>query len=395
MRVQLTRRSARDERGAIALVTAVMTTSLVVISGFALDFGLAYNSKQRLQTAADSAALAAAGVYADAPGRTCGDLAGDEALRGEAEAAASSYRLANRGASAGSALVVACNADGELELSTEATASTPSVFGEMVTGASEITTSRVATAVVDVPPGARHVRPLMLCSADIPPVTGPPAVVEIKPPGQAHTGATCAEAESPGDWWFITCDVGGTSTGGNKGIGIAHGCDDEISVVEPQNEMSPEALSDSLTFNCSDGALATSSCLHGDTGNSSLITPEANAAFAGILGETVVFPVFCSEPACSPDTVSGSGSTVRYPVYKLASAVVCGYHIYDKSSAASASGDCAGNSYDQAYVESKPKGEVYLYLKFVSVRSSDVTDKASCALGSACDGGLRRVHLVE
>src|SRR4051794_20992600 len=104
MRVQLTPRESgrsvrprtlrRDERGAVAVLSAALATLLCLMAGFSVDFGMAYNMKRQLQTSADAAALAAASVYAKYPG-SCDQLLAKPAYKTEAQAAADAEALNN------------------------------------------------------------------------------------------------------------------------------------------------------------------------------------------------------------------------------------------------------------------------------------------------------------
>jgi Flp pilus assembly protein TadG len=389
-------RRDRSERGAVAILTVALTFVVMMTSAFAVDLGMAYTSKRQLQTAADSAVLAAAAVYAKYPG-TCADLVANATYRAQAQAAADGYRTQNRSGSAGTAIEAACNSQGELEVGYAATGSTATVFANLV-GIDSIASQRSAKALVDVPTSINYgVRPFALCSADIPTGSTPSAVLEITPPGQAHGGSSCAAAQAGGNWWYVTCNVagGGTSEGSPQDMGtaIVQGCTNTIKIVTPQDKTTSATLSASMTAGCLTGMAATATCLDGDTGNSSLSNHFGYEAWDQILGKTVFLPVFCSPPTCTPDTVTGTGSTSRYPVYSLASVVVCGYHIYDKNSKVSNTGDCAGNTFTQAYVAGKDSSSVYLYLKFVRVLTSQDQTMSDCALGTSCDGGLRRVRL--
>jgi Flp pilus assembly protein TadG len=393
------RAADRDEGGAVTVLVAMLMIALMTLVAFTADLGQAYVSKRQLQTAADASALAAASVYAKYPG-SCSTLAANGSYRTEAQSAADDYRERNRAGSAGSPIDVHCNTEGELEVGYTATGSTPSVFGQLATGEESITTSRSASALVDVPSSASHgVRPFAMCSVDIPHGPMPTGVVEIKPPGAAHSGSACGASEAGGNWWYVTCDLisGGQSDGApqNMASAIQLGCANKISVVKPQTSTSPAGRSLSLTTNCHVGSPATSSCLDGDTGNSSLKNVAGYTAWESILGQTIILPVFCSDPTCVPDTPSGSGTNSRYPVYQLTSVVVCGFHIYNKSSRVTSAGNCAGNSYTPAYVSSLGNNDVYFYFKFVRLQTSEDTSLADCALDAACDGGLRRVHLSQ
>lgn len=399
MRVRLTfprPPRVRSERGAIAVLAFALTFVMMLTSAFAVDLGMAYTSKRQLQTAADSAVLAAAAVYAQYPG-TCADLVANATYRALAQAAADSYRIENRSGSAGTPIAPACNSQGELEIGYAATGSTATVFANLV-GIDSIATGRSAKALVDVPTSIDYgIRPYALCSADIPTGATPPTVLEVKPPGQAHGGSSCASAQSPGNWWFNVCDIqgGGTSQGSpaDMASAITNGCTNKVRIVTPQDKTTPTSLSASLTATCTSGFAYSSTCLQGDTGNSSLSNNTAYSAWDTVLGKTIYLPVFCSDPICAPDTVNGNGSNVYYPVYSIAAVVVCGYHIYDKNNQVSNTGDCAGNTWTKTVIESRDKKDIYLYLKFVRILTSQDQTTSDCALGTSCDGGLRRVRL--
>ena len=199
MRVRLIRppsRRARSERGAIAVLTVALTFVMMLTSAFAVDLGMAYTSKRQLQTAADSAVLAAAAVYAKYPG-TCADLVANATYRAQAQAAADGYRTENRSGSAGTPIAPACNSQGELEVGYAATGTTATTFASLV-GIDSISDPRSAKALVDVPTSIGYgIRPYALCSADLPLGPAPSTVVEVKPPGQAHSGSSCASRAEP------------------------------------------------------------------------------------------------------------------------------------------------------------------------------------------------------
>ncbi|HSN05775.1 MAG TPA: pilus assembly protein TadG-related protein, partial [Candidatus Angelobacter sp.] len=63
----------RGDRGAVAILVAIMAVLLVGMAAFAVDFGMAYANKTSLQKAADAAALAVAGriIKLSAPTDDC------------------------------------------------------------------------------------------------------------------------------------------------------------------------------------------------------------------------------------------------------------------------------------------------------------------------------------
>jgi Flp pilus assembly protein TadG len=56
-------RAARDERGSVAVMFALMTVVVMAVVGGAVDFGRAVLAREKLQTSVDSAALAAARIW--------------------------------------------------------------------------------------------------------------------------------------------------------------------------------------------------------------------------------------------------------------------------------------------------------------------------------------------
>jgi hypothetical protein len=379
-----------------------VTMSLVLLGtvAFVTDFGFAYVSKRQLQVAADAGALAAAAKYTTLDG-TCATLEADSDTKDLAKADAEKIAEENRPGLTPLDFDVECNDHEQLVVQFSVKGTTPIGFGA-VFGADPITTSRIAQATVSPSLSGKGVRPYALCSEAIPdPVLGS-GVVRMGGPGSGHSGSDCAEAEAGGNWWFIDCPEDKTGTPDTVAYNLEHGCDDEITVVPDvefdPDETTPAELSSQLTADCNDKSDYSESCLSGDTGNSSLKNSKVYEKWPGLLGQTINFPVFCSNPTCVDDTVNGTGTNATYPVYSIAAAVVCGFHIYDKISDSTANGDCSGNPYttsDAAGDPKKDKGDVWLYLKFVKVQVAGDTAENDCALGDTCDGGRRRVLLTR
>ncbi len=93
---------------------------------------------------------------------------------------------------------------------------------------------------------------------------------------------------------------------------------------------------------------------------------------------------------------NGGGDGTMYPVYKLASAQICGYHWGPKNSGAYVS---AGphDLCDGADATSGTSTDNYLLLAFTQLQVSGSTaDTDTCAPGDdTCDAGLRRVLLTK
>lgn len=85
-----------------------------------------------------------------------------------------------------------------------------------------------------------------------------------------------------------------------------------------------------------------------------------------------------------------------YPVYKLVSAVVCGYYFKSGSgnSVQSNVNKCKGNPYYGKTTDTDSKAN-YLILRYENVRSSGSNTDSECGLGDDCDGGLRRTRLTQ
>jgi hypothetical protein len=84
-----------------------------------------------------------------------------------------------------------------------------------------------------------------------------------------------------------------------------------------------------------------------------------------------------------------------YPVYKLVSAVVCGYYFKSGSgnSFQSKVDKCEGNPYFGKTTDTDSKAN-YLVMRYENVRSSGSNTESECGLGDDCDGGLRRTRLT-
>ncbi len=168
MRVHLTRDSARhDERGAVAVIVALLMIPMLILSAFAIDFGNSYSQSRALSTGADSAALAILNE-AKAEGEKVGANSCNSYLAAFAakyptsaslKAFAATYAAAN--APFGRVLTAADITDarlrcpnanpGTLVADVAVTASVATSLGRMV-GVSQITSTKPAQAVITVGP---------------------------------------------------------------------------------------------------------------------------------------------------------------------------------------------------------------------------------------------------
>ena len=408
MRVQLTSRITRDgrqrshrrrnERGAVAILSAALATILCLMAGFSVDFGMAYNMKRQLQTSADAAALAAASVYAKYPG-SCSQLIAKTAYKTEAQAAADSESLANQSARQTSPISVACTSDGSLSVTYSNSGATPSLFGKLAGVGSSITTARSATASETVSPGAATgVRPMAVCSAALPPLnTDTKTFYRIDNPYDGHKKVpACPDAGAAGNWWTVDCPEERTGSTGVLTTEILNGCNDGVSIAGSGSTAA--ALTVSLETACPSAPLGSEQCLSGDPGQMDSGGIENSWGWLIDHQTPIVLPVFCVAPQCTESTLDGTGTNAVFPVYKLAAVVVCGYHFgknvkYAKTSL-SASDPCYGNTLTPA-VMSDTSSDNYMQVVFVPQETSGGTTQTECALGGVCDGGLRRVLLTQ
>lgn len=158
MRVQLKRR--RDERGAVAILAALLALVLLGISAFTVDLGMAYVTKRQLSAASDAAALAADAYYktnyqglCTVPGNDPNNpTTANAAVRANAEKAADDLFKQNypNGTDAdGNITNLSCNGTG-VQVTYSASGKSSSPFGPLLGGSGTITTAGTAAAAYSV-----------------------------------------------------------------------------------------------------------------------------------------------------------------------------------------------------------------------------------------------------
>jgi Flp pilus assembly protein TadG len=390
MRVQL----RRDERGAVAIIVAFLAVVLCLMAGFVVDFGQAYVVKRQMQTAADAGALAAASAYSGYPG-DCPTLLANAGAKAKAQLEANKYRALNDSSDT-SVIRTAC-VDGMLQVAVDAAGQSPTYFAPLAGGGSQIGVQRTATASVSVSPRVPGgLRPLALCAAQMPSPLISGNVVRIDYPGDGHKiFPGCPDTGNPGAWWTLDCPgerLGSTSQG--LEVQIKEGCPEPVSIVNPQDPTTPASLSKSLTDACPTAPLGSETCLEGDPGQMDSGQIEDSWRYLIDREITVILPVFCSPLVCVPTTVVGTGTNAVFPVYKLASMRVCGYHFSKSTRYEFYNGDCASHVGLPSVMTDGSKDN-YLLVAFKAVATSGGTKDFNCQLGAGCDGGLRRVLLVN
>jgi hypothetical protein len=398
VRVLLSNRD-REERGATAIVFGILAVFLVGLAAFTVDAGAAFVSNRNLQRAADAGALAGAQALTQFPG-DCYSVSSSTTARTAAHDAAVATAQENYPDASWSETDFDVRCDPELkvlivEFGNQGT--TDAVFAPVFGGADEITTDRDAEATVDVAPGAgENVRPLALCSAAVGD-TEPGTFVQIfYPLNGTKSPPQCPKPKSAGNWWTLDCPEERTGSTKDLETEIREGCTDRVTVIPGQADVdTPGQLTVVLEDACPSAPIGSETCMSGDPG--SLDSGHIADAWKYLVDtqKESIFPVFCVTPQCSEDTSSGTGTGTVFPVYKLVSAIVCGYHFSDKEKYHSTTGKCAGNPYLASADPDSSNANNYIVLKYMSVRTSGSNQESECALGAECDGGLRRTRLTK
>lgn len=404
MRVLISRQ--RDDSGAIAILVALLAVVLIGMLAFTADIGVAYANKRQMQNAADAAALGAAGVFAQQPGRDCASIlaSGSVAAGDEAE----TLETANQPVSGTSDLILPpatsptllpaaeCAPEGLVTRATVGGA-TPLFFGGLFGADNGYDVLRSAAAVVEAATSVgAGLRPLAVCSRDIASLTTfPSTVMKLEFPESGQSSTACPDSEQPGNWWTLDCPEDG---GNDLEQNIEIGCSSSVSIVPGQPSPTTGTF---LNGYCDDVPLHKESCLRANPGN--VRSNGVGDAFEGLVtsGETFFLPVFCGPPTCSPSGVSDDGGgNVIYAVHKLVAVQLCGYHFGNsqKSARSDMYGDCADTpainpmSYDPDF--GGPHAN-YLLAVVKQVQVSGGTTPSGCRIGDPCDTGLRQVRMVD
>ena len=387
-----------DERGAVAVTVAILMVVLVGIGAFTIDFGLSYVSTRQLQTASDSAALAAASKYGELGG-SCATLAADTATKAVVQTSVQQYREDNRSQSTGSITSVACSPDGKaLDITYNSAGSTPSILGGVFGNSGPYNSAKSATARVQVPTSGIGVRPYALCGSILPLVsTFPSPVFRMDLPSTGNS--LCPGASSSGNWWSIDCPEAPSNSNTYLGTATEFGCTDPINIVPNQGTRTGSDLRNYLLNSCPDKS---STCLGANTGNLGG-TPILNAWTNLVSAQKrILLPVFCGTPSpCDQAAVvNAGGNNAIYPVQALVGVIVCGYHFgtnnNQNSSAIPMTGDCGGTN-NPANLTAAPGSnqDNYLLLRAIRLQVSGGSGDPQCALGDTCDLGSRTVKLVK
>jgi hypothetical protein len=392
----------RDDQGAVAVLVGILAVFLIGLSAFTVDLGAAYVSNRNLQKAADAGALAAAQYLTKVPG-TCNNIASNSVEKEAAHQKAIAIAKLNYPDPSwveDASWDVKCDPQLKVLLVTFGNSGvTDANFAPILGADDKVSTTRSSEATVDVAPGTgAGMRPLALCSASFDPAYMERSgdFVRIHFPGAGRVPPSACNVSLSGNWWLTDCPGERTgAAGGEDGLPnqIVNGCPDPVSVIPGQDDATtPGALTVVLDDACPTAPQYSETCMSGNPGN--ITQGQTATAWQTFMnsGDAGVFPVFCAPTSCSAVTASGNGTNSVFPVYKLVSAYMCGYHFDKNTYYDSPHGNCAGNPYSTS---GDGSANNYFVFKFVNFRTSVSNKESECALGAAeCDGGLRRTRLT-
>lgn len=383
MRVQVSAggaRRPRNERGAAAIMIALLMTSLCVLAAFITDFGTAYTDKRILQNGVDAGALGVAQHIAATaePGATCDELKYDEeTYRSDP---ATSFDLdvlfAANGAAQGGSITeydIYCGGPtGDMVMVRVAGAETsPNFFGGVAgpehTDGIDLTAS--ATAAVGPAKSVVGLRPIAICQyyADMlmaEPETSHNVIYSV---GGAKTpGEPCETA--PGAWGLL--DLDGAKGGGTNDVEdrLSGGFNESVGLAE-----------DVFEGGCPEEA----ECLLSEQGAAGASLDEAMTDL--LAEESFVVPVY--------DEVVKDGGNVLYHITGFLSLQLCGWDFTKKSPADTP--NPTGACWDQ-YADPDPGGDSWMQVQFKgSVTIGEIDMSGGCGLGTDCDRGARVFKLAE
>lgn len=352
------RRQRGTERGATAVLAAILAVLLFSVLGIVTDFGLAYSNVRNLQNGADAAALAVARKVAleGLDTANCATLASTyntSAMRTEADKHfTANKQTAGAQLSSGAAgFRIACESVGGVDrvvVTVAGSQRSPKIFGGLMSSA-QLDVARTAKAIVGPASAVIGLRPFAICESFANQMMNQPGISVVVP----LTNATTACGSAPGNFGMLDFN-GGSNPTSEMQEWILNGYNDPVNV-------SPPVL------------------VAGDPGfNVNAAVTETDAMMA--LDE-IALPVF--------DQVTGNGANSQFRIVGFVTVVGCRYKINNKSGPAPAD----VNPECSALPVSPPPDYIQLaYKSFIPI--SEIS-KVCVLANTACDHGTRAFQLAD
>lgn len=413
MRIQLMGRRGphqREDKGATAIIVAMMTIVLFGLTAFAVDIAMAFANVRSVQNGTDAAALAVARkIAAEVEDQTCAEIETAYTNDTASQSVADEYFKENVPAARASSptasvddIKVECeevysesvNATIEqVVVHVSGSLDSPVIFGGVV-GATEdsIGLTRVARAIVGPAGSVMGLRPFAVCQTDA------QALIALGEGGAVTLAFTNKDEspskkddESPEDPDEAICNSASGNwglldlSGGGGGMDSVNKCDDFQKAKEALicwiRDGYPEALSDPMS-------------LPAQTGNS---FTAAETEIESIINEEIAVPVFDKIFNPKDDEKSPSGNQSIYNVIDYIGIKICAYQLGGGSGRGpSECGDPAEwNARTSTYSELKGGGSVS-YIQIMYTKPIVVGDLATCSFGSLdCNTDVRVVKLAD
>lgn len=303
-----TRRS--EDRGAVAVVVAVLMVVFVGLGAFTVDYGHAYAKRRAMSSTADGAALSAAREFQRlrTSGQTCSQMVSANGTA--ATEAANLVKTTNGPNEASLATTYDCT-DGYLTVTATMTTTTNAFLGG-VYGKNDYDLSRKGRAVV-APAGsvAGSFRPFGLCEVDARSV-----IAGLTTGADSQSSAVKVKlAKTAG----TTCGIDGETvfgSGNESRVNLDPTFADYLEAMK-YTGTTRLTIDSSGNVDCQFTEAPTGWCssFTGEGGTNSQVTAAINA----LLDTIFMFPVY--------DQTTGTGSGTRYHISGFISAKLCGWQL--------------------------------------------------------------------
>jgi Flp pilus assembly protein TadG len=291
-----------DDRGAVAVMSALLMVALLGVAAFAVDMGIAYASKRELSVTADAAALAgaqAAGIQLQTlypSGTSCTNAVAGQLLSSATGAASDVYDEQRPQNSAAASVTVACDGPDAIDVRVVAEATHDTVFG-VVLGVDQLNPGSQSTARISGSRAYSGLRPFAVCDDNL--VRGDQTQTQRSQ--YAKKDLVSCGPLPPGNWGLVDFDGGGNSNA-DLADWTRYGYNGPVTVPNP--------------------------ALPGDPGIDT--SAPVKSALDSIVGDVVLLPV---AQAWNP----GSGNNATFNMPSLTAVKICGYQDGTKSPV---KGDC-------------------------------------------------------